>query len=87
MYDISYSIYTGYFIFSCSVQSPESVVQWHMKAKDFVIWDIYNRYKRCLLMEHHVQMATNEFAVNVIWSPEGGLFVLNNNGCVYMVGI
>ncbi|GLV41140.1 hypothetical protein CBL_04664 [Carabus blaptoides fortunei] len=78
-------IYNPYEIISCSVQSAVSVVQWQMKAKDFVVWDIFNRYKRCLLMEHNIQMRTNEFAINIIWSPEGGLFVLNNNGCVYML--
>lgn len=71
--------------FSVSYHCPVSVVQYTNKAKKFILWNIQNAFKDCLLAKKEIQLPYNDYIVEAMWNPDGSFFILNKIGCIYMV--
>lgn len=60
-----------------------------LAANKLHIWDIFTCGKKCVLTEHVTQILGDERkTINftaVLWTSEGGLFVLDALSTVYMV--
>jgi hypothetical protein len=64
------------------------VAQLAIDTNQLHVWDIFICGKKCILTQHATRLDQEcDPFTSVLWTTEGGLFVLDSRGCVYTVKI
>ncbi|CAH1176208.1 unnamed protein product [Phaedon cochleariae] len=75
-------------IFMCNWGKPINMVQLGVDTYKISYWDIFTCCKRSFLANHVVNVPrSRNFApfTGVLWTTEGGLFIVDRKGCIYTV--
>lgn len=50
------------------------------------VWDIFISCKKCILTQHEINVPERTLKfVDAVWTTEGGLYIIDSKGSVYVV--